>query len=471
MGIRTLSLFAWIVVTLSACSPRAVEREPAPDLDIPDAYGVSSLGGAELDAWCSEFGDSELEGLVDRALDENFTLRAAWTRIDQLEAIARQTDSTRWPSIDAQATAGRSRGPAPAPLEPSASSSYQISVGAAYEVDVWGRMRSVRDAAELDVEAIRSDVQSLAITVSAQVAEAYFDVVHQRAVRALIADQLEIISTNRELMMLRLNYGQASALDIYGLEQQAQALEAQLTLVDAAEEVARHRLAVLVGTTPGNLELGDRVGLPALPARPSLGYPADLLSRRPDLRAAQARVAAADYRVASAMADRLPALRLNGSVFLSASDPLDLLNDLFWSITGGIFAPLFDGGRRTAEVDRTEAALEDAVYTYAGALLQAIQEVESSIVLEDQQLAYIDVLGSQSETALASLDVARENYRNGNISYLRVLDSLAATLNIEQSRLAAQRQLLTYRVQLCRSLGGDWTEDLENPNESDGGEE
>ena len=450
-----------LVAACTACSAPVEHTDLSTAITLPETYSESIEDGLPLDGWCSDFGDTDLEALTDRALSNNFTLLAGWARVEQASAMARQAGSAAWPMLELQLSAGRSR--AGSAMGVGESNMFSASLPAAYELDLWGRIGATIDAADLDALAAHSDVESMAITVVAQVAEAWFDVVQQRSARRLLEEQIETNRTFLEMIYFRMGYGQASAPDILMQRQQIEGLEAELEMIEARRATAEQRLAVLVGEVPQTVVAGDRVELPELPDAPSVGVPADLLDQRPDVRSARYRLSAADHRLAAAIADRLPTIRLTGSLGLQATEIADLLAELFWSIAGSISASLFDGGRRNAEVDRNDAVVDERLYSYAQTLLVAMQEVESALVLERQQLAFIERIEQRAETARAALEIERERYRRGVSDYLRVLTSLQSVQQIERAQLDAHRQLLSNRITLCRAVGGEWTSELTPP--------
>jgi outer membrane protein, multidrug efflux system len=469
------TLLVGALAVAAACNPHTVTRNPAPPIAVPDAY-QGGAGAAELpETWWTAFGDEQLAALVDRSLRANLQLGASWARLAQARAVARQAGALRWPQLDATAEAGRQRlrfdFGEQGVITPQVSR-FAISAAAGYEVDLWRRMSSGARAAGLEAAAAADDLQAMAISLVAEVSEAWFEIVSLRAQRKLVEEQLRISETFLELTKLRFQQGLASALEVYQQQQQLVATRARLPLIDGAVEVQHQRLALLLGRPPGDLEGIDRDTLPELPPLPATGVPADLLERRPDVRAAMRLVEAADYRVAVAVADRLPSLRLTGSVSTQASDVTDLFRTPLWSLFAGITAPLFDRGRRKAEVERTRAVVDERLMGYGQVLLQAMFEVDSALVLERQQLLHIADLEEQLEVAALTLRAANERYRQGLIDYLPVLTALQTEQQTQLSLLQARRDLISYRIQLCRALGGTWTETLPPPGESaaaDGG--
>lgn len=441
-------------LALAACTT-GWDRQGVPTPDtLPEAF-VGEPGpslSAVADRWWESFESAELNGAVESALDDNLTIQAALARVRQADALAAQTRSGLFPSVDASAAAGRSRQRVP-PSGAAQSNQFSVSLDAAYEADVWGRVSAGRAASLLDAEAARLDADAARVSVAAQVVEAWLDGAYARARRVLLEGQRATQQQLLEVVTLRLTAARSTALDIEQQRQQVQALDGQLALVDASEATAALRLGALQGRATA--ESGVAL-LPTLPPAPTVGVPADLLERRPDVAAARVRADAADARAAQAIADRLPALRLSGSVFLQSTSLSELVDQVLWSLVGSITAPIFDGGRRRAEVERTLAAFDTAVLTYAQTLVDAVVEVETALALEQGQRAFVAELEAQVATSGRALDLARDQYREGVIDYLRVVTAVTAQQRAEQSLLDAQRQLLSYRVQLHRALGGGW---------------
>jgi outer membrane protein, multidrug efflux system len=445
-----------------------------PPIALPAGYGSAlAEGQAPLpERWWESFQDPALSGLIEQALAGNFQVQVAWARLRGSEALLRQARATWFPVVNADlATRGQRqvlRLPSFAmPGETMDVSLEQIlynaSVGAAYEVDLWGKLGAQRTAAALEARAARDQVDAAAISLSAQVADTYFNRVAQRAQEELLVRQLAVNEAFLEAVSLRFRQGLGPALDVLQQKQQVSATRAQLALVEAQGQVLDRQLALLVGQTPEERLSPERRELPSLPPLPAAGVPADLLGRRPDVRAARLAVEATDARVAAALRNRFPALNLSGSIGYSATSPTQLLENLVWSFLVGITQTVFDGGRKAAEVDRTRAALDEQVARYGEILLVALVEVESALVNERQQREHIRHLEAQLDEATRALEQARASYTEGLTDFLHVLTALTAHQRVEQARLQAERQLISYRIALHRALGGSWTRQLRAP--------
>lgn len=463
---RAALLFA-ASLTAVGCRPHTVRRNPPPPIAVPPAF--AGQGGAEAgpDRWWQAFADPGLDQLVERTLADNFQLTASWARLDQIRAVMRQTRSFDLPEVTASASAGRqklrfelSEGMV---LTPEINV-FQAQVGAAYEVDVWRRIDSNQKATALDAVALRDATEAIAVTLVAQVTEAWLDVRFQRARRTLLGAQLDTNQKSLEVLEARFREGLGSSLDVYQQRSLVAGTRAQIVQTESAIVTIEGRLAVLLGTTIDQVRpLVDAAPdtLPAPPPVPATGVPASLLDRRPDVRAARRRVEAADYRVAAAVADRLPSLRLSGALTLQSSKIADLVATPLYSILASVTAPLFDYGRRKAEVDRNRAIVEERLAEYGDAMVTAMVEVETALAQERHFTANLTELLEQETLAAETVRAARDAYREGQIDYLPVLSAVQGQQQVEQAILAARRQLLSLRVTLYRALGGTWPRDLE----------
>lgn len=468
----TETSLAAFCVLMTACSPHKVQRNPAPPVAVPTSYSTS-LEGKSSNRWWKDLGDPQLSSLIEGALADNLQVKSAWARLAQAAALADQAGAARWPQLQASFDGAYQQqfnplvnfGGAPPGIDRTFEvESYSLSAAASYEVDLFKKLGNQASGAALEALAARDQVEALAMTLAAQIADAWYALVAQRAQRLLLLEQIEVSEMFLELAEMRIRQGLGTVIDVYQQRQQVAAVRAQVPLSESAIAVLEHQLALLVGKPPGRLALGERDELPQVPALPSTGVPADLLVRRPDVRAAQKRVEAADYRVAVAVANRLPSLRLSGSAGFQDNSLGDLLKTPVWTIAGSLLAPIFNAGRLKAEVRRSEAEVRDLLYQFGQALLEAMVEVENALVQEKKQIEHLEALGKQVELANETLKQARARYRDGigEQGFLQVLTSQQSQQQAELELLQARRQVLSYRIQLYRALGGTWTREL-NP--------
>lgn len=454
---------ALAVSTTAGCAVHSVERDRPPVLATPMPERFAELeaeGEPASERFWTLFGDAELDALVSLALADNLDLRRATARIAQAEALVRAAESGQLPAIQAQAGVGGNRtviniGP-PIGVRSNEFANYSVGVSVAYEVDLFGRIGHGVDAATLDVTAGREDLAALSLSIAARVTDLYFQAVGERALIDLLTAQEASTAKVVSLVELRFSQGLSAIVDVYQQRQQLATLQAQRPLAEARLALVRHQLATLLGRPPSSLSLADLRALPDPPPPPRAGIPADLLMRRPDVRAALHRVAAADHRVGAAIAARYPALNLSASTGFQSPDLVELFQRWVWSLAANLVAPLFDGGRRSAEVERSEAVLNELVAVYAQVTLTALTEVESALAQEKRQREHVERLLAQLELAHLGYAEAETRYLNGLSTYLEVLTAQRTLQQSEQTLLQARRQLLAHRVQLHRALGGTW---------------
>lgn len=462
-----VSIVVALTVPFVSCFGKRYAEEREETFEVPESYDEETpeLEGESLDRWCSDFDAPNLEKLVDRTFEQNLDLRASWARLEQADAAARQAGAGRWPTLTAEASWSRTEQPSlPSQIDINRNQ-LKASLAASYEADLWGKMANRQRAARLDRRAVRAQVEAMAMSLTTQIAENWFNLVHLRAKRDLLERQVEISERFLELTSVRLGHGQASALDVNQQRQQIESLRGQLATIRGQIETAKHQIAVLVGESPDEETTGARQSLPNLPDRPDTGVPSDVLKRRPDVRAALHELRAADERTAVAVKDQFPSIRLSASLFYQAPNLDELFEQVFWQAMVAASQPLFDGGRRFNEVRRAEATAKTKLYEYASTVQTALREVRDAVILERRQREFIESLEQQQSSAQRVFDLARQRYTRGTTNYLRVLTALQSLQEVEQRLLDARRQQFSYRLQLCRALGGTWTRELEPPED------
>ena len=460
-GVGRACVLSITLLTLPAClaSRHRIDIEPA--VAVPEEWSTPAAGTQTADRWWEAFNDPTLNQLVERALAGNLNLQASLLRVEQSTVLVRQSRSGQRPTLDAEFGVNRSRQFVPPPIGSFEQTFFTGSLAASYEIDAWGRVRSGVRAAQSDAQALRHDAEAVAMTLVANVTEAWLDLRFHTMRRQLVERQVATLGVYRELLTLRLSNGLASAVDVLQQQQQIRGLESQLPQIDAAMQLSRHRLALLLGVPASEVaQLEAEAALPAV-MLPEVGVPADLLLRRPDVMAAEARAAAADWRVVTAVADRLPTLRLSGNINVQAPNLLEFFDGFFWRIAAAAAAPVLDGGRRRAALERARLVREETLVTYGNTLLTAMMEVEDALTQVSQQDLYLQSLQVEFDNATQTLTSATARYQQGVIDYLPMLTAMTSLLQIETTQLQAQRTALTQQVSLYRALGGQWMNEVQ----------
>ncbi len=415
------------------------------------SYRFSPSGVEALpERWWTALGDAQLDALIEEALGANFSLRAARDRLAQARAVARREGAGLIPSLDAELSAARARSRSDG--RTSSFSDYGLGVAASYEIDLWGRVRAVRDAARLDAEAGAEDVAAAAISLSATVARTWYELAEALEQQRLLERQIDTNGQVLDLVTERFRRGRAQAADVFRQRQLVEATRGKLEIERARAARLENQLAVLLGGAPG-IPLPVKEGvLLTPPPLPATGIPASVISSRPDVRSAYAAVRSADRRVAAAIADRLPRLSIVAAAETGGASVGALFDDWLGNLAANIAAPMIDGGRRRAEVDRSRAALSEAVHLYADTVLVSFREVEDALVSEQRQVALLHSLDEQLEIAQHVIDRTRDSYLKGQLDYLRVLDALTSRQALERQYPAARRDRIGFRIDLARAL-------------------
>ncbi len=448
---QLLVLSMIIPLFISGCSSK-VPLVSVP-VAMPSAFSQSGTADTTGEWWLA-FNDDSLNTLIDQALGNNFSLQSSWDRLNQAKATYRKNSASLFPAFDGEA--GGSHSATDSSGSTVKTDKILLGLSAQYEVDLWGRISSTVDAARLDMEATAADLDTAAMTLAAEVAVTWYQLVQQNSSIGLLDEQ---IATNRqglELISAQFRTGQVSIADVLQQRQLIEAKTGEKVQLVAEYGQSQHQLAILLGLTPGTQSFDIPFDLVALPTLPKTGIPAELILARPDIRSAFHSVEAADKRVAAAVADRFPALRFSASLETSASSAADLFSSYLTTVAASLVGPIIDGGQRKAEVERTRALASEQLHDLGQAILVAFGEVEDALLQERQQLLYVDSLQLQLDLARQTMKQVKERYLKGVENYQRVLSALTSLQSLEQNKLAAQKNLLVNRIELCRALGRDW---------------
>lgn len=446
-----ISLFL-LLITTAGCTPKTGVITDQRPITLPDRFsrsGEHALTGQ----WWTEFEDDALDELIGNAFRENFTLLAARERLIQARAVARKAGANLSPTLDVTGAVDETW----SRTDDTTTNSGDFSLGfkAGYEIDLWGRLQSLEDAALLDAETSREDLETAALSVAAQIADTWYSLTASNARLELLKKQQEINSLGLQLIQLRFNAGQVGIADILQQQQLIESKRGEQASETATGKVLQHQLALLSGRTPEHFDLPTTATLVELPELPGTGLPATLITRRPDLRSSYSELLAADRRVAAAVADRYPTLSLSANLNTYGTRSSDLFSNWLASIGANLLGPVIDGGSRKAEVDRTTAVAREKLNAYSQTILTAIGEVEDALIQEHQQEQYIDSLEVQLDLASRTLVNVRDRYKQGIEDYQRVLSALLSQQNLQLNLLTAKLKLIQYRIDLYRALGGN----------------
>ena len=450
------ALAAALIASLVMFGGCAAVHEPPTvvPVPLPEAWRDAPAADAQVPQdWWRGFGSPRLETLVQEALAGSGDLRTAAQRVRQADIALQTAGAAQLPgvSVSAGSSANRSEG-----ASTRKSTSVSLSVG--YEVDLWGRLAAGEQGARAALKASRYDLETARITLTASVATTYFQWLALRERVEIARRSLETAERLLRVVQARARNGVATPLEV---SQQTTTVLQQRTALEPLQEQVRQTasaLALLLGREPVGFDVGGDEGLMALQA-PSVapGLPSALLARRPDLRAAEARLAAADADVAAARAALLPSIALSAGGGVGSAALLSLAGATgSASLAASLAQSLFDGGRKELQVESSRSQREVLVETYASAVRRALKEVQDALGNAATGQRQEVTQGEVVTQAQRSLQLAELRYREGVDALLTVLDA-QRTLFSAQDALAQTRQArLTAAVDLYRVLGGGW---------------
>ena len=462
-----------LAAALSACSQ-------APPLQLPDVpasthWREAAPGGpAEpaqtlpADTWWAIYGDGELDSLQQRLLADSPDLAAALARYEQAKAASELLRASQFPTLAASLNLQRDRQSERRPLRvlgpnsPDYYNSATLGLDLEYEVDVWGRVRDLVSSAQAQRQAAGADLAAVRLSLQATLADSLI------VLRGLDRD-IELLheaeaAYDRAVDLVRRRHegGASSGLDLARAQAQLEATRSQQRQSLAQRALVEHAIAALLGQSASTFTIAPKVNLdspgPGLPAVP-VGVPSTLLQRRPDIAAAQLRVAAANASVGVAWAAWFPSITLSALVGYQSSDFGHFLGapNLFWALGPSMLANVFDGGRRRADEARVRALLDEAGARYRAVVLAAFQQVEDSLALLNHFGAALKDEQAAVEAGQRALTIATKRYQQGAASYLEVITAQTTALQAQRSAADLATRERRASIQLVRALGGGWS--------------
>ncbi len=479
----------------------------------PAAWAADEdVGAVPTGDWVGAFGDQALYALIDEALEHNNDLLAAAANLRAARAIAKIERADMLPTLNAsgnaarnaivtdpslQAQTGGGSGPsatgglraqeledqfgidttgdgkldgldldgngtldAPIPNRRIYINNFSLGAQLNWELDLWGRLSDETRAAYRDARASLADFEAAQLSLAGRVAQAWFGLIEARMQRELGERDTKARDNNLRVTERRYERGVASSLDVRLSRSALGSSQANLAFRQQAEKEAARRLEVLLGRYPA-AELEAASALPSLPPLAGAGAPGDILARRPDLRAAEARMEAAGLRSVAARKQLLPRLTLTSQINTSGPDLSDVLDPerLAGNIASGLFQPLFQGGRLIANSKRAHAAAEASLLTYAQTALNAYQEAENAVGAEIYLALREEALKLAYEEAAAAEELTERRYASGAATIFDLLNAQTRRISAESAYIQAQQQRVSNRVLLYLAIGGDFVTD------------
>lgn len=420
----------------------------------------------ERGSWWQLYGDSELNALVERLNISNQNLAASEAQYRQARALVRGARAAFYPSLSSSAGVSRSsQGSNSGSISNTSSSttnggidkSYELGLNAAWELDIWGKLRRSLESSRAGFEASAADLAALKLSLQAELVQNYLQLRVLDDQQRLLDATVAAYARSLKLTENQYNAGIVPKSDVSQALTQLKSTQAQAIDLKWQRAQLEHAIAALIGVPPSELSIAVREQLPVLPEIP-VALPSQLLERRPDVAAAERRVIAANAEIGVAESAWYPDLSISASGGYRGSsfaDWVDLPNR-FWSLGPQLALTLFDGGARSAELERSEAAYDQTVAQYRQAVLDSFREVEDYLV-------QLRVLEQEAVIQQEALDAARESlrlienqYRAGTVDFNSVVSVQATALNNERTALSLLGTRLNASVQLIAALGGGW---------------
>jgi len=435
-------------------------EKPLPGPDVPDLFPETFVqkrgsGLPVQDLWWESFGSRELNLMVEDALGSNFTIREALARFQQSKALFAEKRSSLFPTIELGFGIEHKR---TINQEKSTLDTLSIGPGASYEVDLWGGIRYRTTAGELSTRASSLDLETAAMTVAAEVAVTWVDLKAYLRELELVKQQLRTNTIFLGLLELRFENSLSSALDVLQQQEIVARVNSQMPALENSIKQLSNRLCLLQGKPPAGKLFVEGTSFAALPPLPSIGIPADLLAKRPDIRASGLLLMAGHWERAAAKKERLPSLNLTGSMIYENSGLDTLFNSWILSLGASLAANLFDGGKRVAAVEMAEGVVEERLASYEKIVFTAIVEVEDSLAEEIHQKEWLVFLNRELAVARLALGEATNRYQKGLSSFLPLLSEELNVQGLERGIIRQEAELIKARISLHRFLGGTWTE-------------
>lgn len=452
-----------LLISLSGCS-LLQPHHSQPNLPVtPPTWTAEPEKSLPVNTrWLNDLADPALTELIKDAVDRNFDLKAAASRVDAAAANAKISGADRLPQISASLNASRAKRNSivGGNLISGISNNFQTGLEISWEADIWGRLSHQTRATVFELAASESDYQAARFSLAANIARQWFNSVEAFQQVQLAEETVKNFQRAEDIIVENYQAGINSALDVRLARTNVATAQSQHAARQAQLDSQLRSLQILLGHYPSS-SIKHTEKLPELTSNVPAGLPSELLQRRPDLMAAERRLLATDERVSQAKKNRLPQFRLTTSGGSSTDEFKNLLDSdtLIWSFTGGITAPLFQGGRLKANQALATANANQALHQYAQTALNAFREVETALaatpLLKKQQQALKTAVGEAYE----SEQLAGEQYRAGLVDIITWLEAQRQLFTARSNLLQIKNQQLQNRIDLHLALGGDFMQE------------
>ncbi len=458
LRLKQYQYFVFIIIALILSGCMVGPEYVKPDVIAPAAYGQATpKSKIEATHWVDIYADEQLSELVAHAATNNYNLKALYERTRQARALIRRSRADRNPQIGASSSYNRFEDSEQLNFSRPSDENYNAAITLGWEIDLFGRIARLVEAAEADANAAQSSYEDLLLITETDVAINYFRL---RALEYEINAVKRSVETRQEsldIVMARFNSGTVSNLDVAQSETLLADSEADFAALKRERDLRKHALAALTGQPAPEFKLAIKT-LPGSPDDVPVGIPSELLLRRPDIRQAEFELIAANARVGIASANFFPRITIGGDTGFAALDAGDWFKQSagFYTVGPQISLPIFQGGRLRAELTRSEAAYAESLAIYQQTIIEAFAEVEDALsgwrFLSSQRAALERAVAASQQAQ----KISNEQYGSGLIDFISALDSERTALNAERRLARVVGDEYENSVRLIRAIGGSW---------------
>lgn len=443
-----------LVITLAGCMPPRQPTPPEAQVTPPTQWRDAAGHETAIDVrWWEAFGDPQLTTLVEAALANNTDVLSAASRVEQAREQIRLSRAALLPSLDAALGAQRTR--ELSVLGITHTTAIQPALQVSYEVDLWGRLQRLREAAELQYQATEAERDAVRLAVASTTARAYMSLLSLDQQLVVTRDTVDSRQEALRVAEDRARLGYTSQLELSQAESEYESAAELLPQLQQAIREQENALRLLTGRLPGAVERGAGLLTIAPPPVPGI-LPSELLRRRPDIQQAELLLAASDLNIQAQRDRYLPQVQLSASLGRLFVNSLDYDPVRVWDLGASVLAPIFNAGRLEAGVNIAVAQRNQAAFAYRATALQAFNEVENSLSAIGNLRQQLDRVAARRAVLERSLTYAEDRYRAGYSSYLETLDAQRNLFNTELAAVQLRESQLSALISLYQVLGGGW---------------
>lgn len=448
----------FVIATLLLCSCSSVSPNNTihhSDITTSPYRNLQQHQYRSSDRWWHQFDDHQLDDLIEQLFHSNITLLVAQARLKEARANLDISNSELLPWLNINGNAERKR--TSTTLGDATGNNHTLQAIMGYEIDLWNKLGSQRDAANYSLQLSDAEIDGLYLSLTAQFATLYFSYQQQHQHYEIAQEQLRLRQKYLKFIRARYLQGLEQSRQIYSAEQAADLAKNEVQTLKVQLTSSEHAMALLLGIRRHELTLKFSPHINTISIEQHISIPADLILRRPDVVSTWNQFYAADAQRAAAIAERLPTISLQASVgILRNTLGSTTINDLFWSLTANALQPIIDGGKRRAVIKRDEAIVEQREYQARNTLLTAVYEVEDLLDKISGTEAIVAHLNHRYQQTTDNQRHVEDQYHRGLETALHLLEATDAAMIAERQLITIRHQQREQNIQLARALGGDW---------------